>query len=123
MTVSRSGRVRHRPGALRFDDERPMSMLRQSSGADADPSAVPGTPVLQGRHRGRGSAVRDVPAVLADWRSAERELDSAHDDQIRAALAARIDVLRLEHAAALEQLDVEANERSRYPAPKRPPSE
>jgi len=66
--------------------------------------------------------VRDVPEILSEWRALERELDSAHDDQTRVALAARIDVLRLEHAAALEQLDVEAHELSRYPTPKRPPS-
>jgi len=67
--------------------------------------------------------VRDVPAILADWRSAERELHAATDDENRVMLAARIEVLRLEHADALEQLDVEAHELRRYPAPKRPPSE
>ena len=75
-----------------------------------------------GKASWKGICGEGCAEILADWRSAERELDSAHDEQIRVALAARIEVLRLEHAAALEQLDVEAHELSRYPAPKRPPS-
>jgi len=67
--------------------------------------------------------VRDVRSILTEWRALERQLHAATDDESRVVLAARIEVVRLEHAAALEQLDVEAHQLRTHPTPKRPQSE
>ncbi len=61
--------------------------------------------------------MRDVPAILAEWRALERELHAASDDETRVVLGARIEVVRSEYAAAFEELDVEAHQLGRPPTP------
>jgi hypothetical protein len=53
--------------------------------------------------------VRDVPSILDEWRALERELAEATDNAQRATIDARIDAVRAEHAAALDERSDQAD--------------
>ena len=50
----------------------------------------------------KGNAMRDIPTILEEWRTLERELDAVRDRQARTLIILRIETIRAEHAAAVE---------------------
>ena len=53
--------------------------------------------------------MRDVVSILSEWRALERERDDATDGDRVAALNARIERVREEHAMVIDDGDVEAH--------------
>jgi hypothetical protein len=62
---------------------------------------------------------RDVPAILDEWRRLERELDESTEPARRVVLQERIEAVRTEHLAAIQERDVEAHQLGGTPRERR----
>jgi hypothetical protein len=58
---------------------------------------------------------RAIGEILADWRTAERELEATADEVARPEIEARIVSLRKEHARAVADRESEAQELADWP--------